>query len=84
VTGPLAMTGHEPNHAALRHWAGLRALADRHGIVLVADEVITAFGRLGEWFGVSRCGGAPDLDILADVLTAASAEPVMAASEAVA
>ena len=31
------------------YWQGLRELADRHGILLVADEVITGFGRLGEW-----------------------------------
>ena len=34
------------------YWQGLRELADRYGILLVADEVITGFGRLGEWFGV--------------------------------
>ena len=34
------------------YWPGLRELADRYGILLVADEVISGFGRLGEWFGV--------------------------------
>ena len=32
------------------YWAGLRELCDRYGIALVADEVITGFGRIGEWF----------------------------------
>ena len=36
------------------YWAGLRELADRYGIALVADEVITGFGRIGEWFAAAR------------------------------
>jgi adenosylmethionine-8-amino-7-oxononanoate aminotransferase len=42
------------------YWEGLRELADRYGFLLVADEVITAFGRLGEWFGSTRVGARPD------------------------
>ena len=43
------------------YWPGLRALCDKYGIALVADEVITGFGRIGEWFASSRYGVAPDL-----------------------
>ena len=43
------------------YWAELRAICDRHGILLVADEVINSFGRLGRWFGVEREGVVPDL-----------------------
>ena len=43
------------------YWQGLREIADRHGILLVSDEVICGFGRLGEWLGVERYGVAPDL-----------------------
>lgn len=43
------------------YWAELRRICDRTGILLVADEVINAFGRLGEWFGVSREAVVPDL-----------------------
>ena len=43
------------------YWQALRAICDRHGILLVADEVINAFGRLGTWFGVERYGVVPDL-----------------------
>jgi adenosylmethionine-8-amino-7-oxononanoate aminotransferase len=53
------------------YWAGLREIADRHGILLVADEVITGFGRLGEWFGVDRLGVVPDLITTAKGLTSA-------------
>ena len=52
------------------YWAGLRELADRYGFLLVADEVITAFGRLGEWFGGVKYGAQPDIITLAKGLTA--------------
>ncbi|WP_436701122.1 aspartate aminotransferase family protein [Nocardioides sp. BYT-33-1] len=41
--------------------AGVRALCDEHGIVLVADEVMAGFGRCGEWFAVDHWGVTPDL-----------------------
>ncbi len=41
--------------------AGVRELCDRHGIVLIADEVMVGFGRVGEWFAVDRWGITPDL-----------------------
>jgi len=55
------------------YWEGLRELADRYGFLLVADEVITAFGRLGEWFGSTRVGASPDLITVAKGLTSAYA-----------
>ena len=55
------------------YWAGLRSLADRYGIALVADEVITGFGRFGEWFASTRYGPAPDVITLAKGITAAYA-----------
>ena len=55
------------------YWAGLRSLADRYGIALVADEVITGFGRFGEWFAVSRYGPAPDVITVAKGITSAYA-----------
>jgi adenosylmethionine-8-amino-7-oxononanoate aminotransferase len=55
------------------YWAALRELADRYGILVVADEVITAFGRLGEWFGSSRYDARPDLITCAKGLSAAYA-----------
>ena len=55
------------------YWQGLREICDRYGILLAADEVITGFGRLGEWFGVSRYGVSPDLLTLAKGLTSAYA-----------
>jgi adenosylmethionine-8-amino-7-oxononanoate aminotransferase len=55
------------------YWPGLRQIADRYGILLVADEVITGCGRLGEWFGVTRYGATPDLITIAKGLTSAYA-----------
>lgn len=55
------------------YWEGLRELCDRHGILLVSDEVICGFGRLGEWFGAQRLGYEPDMITFAKGLTAAHA-----------
>ncbi len=41
--------------------AGLRKLCDQHGAYLIFDEVICAFGRLGEWFGAIAFGVTPDM-----------------------
>jgi putrescine aminotransferase len=43
------------------YWPEIQRICDQYGILLVADEVITAFGRLGEWFGSTRFGMRPDL-----------------------
>jgi len=43
------------------YWPEIQRICDEYGILLVADEVITAFGRLGEWFGSEHYGIRPDL-----------------------
>jgi beta-alanine--pyruvate transaminase len=47
----------------------LRALCDKHGILLIFDEVITGFGRLGSFFGSERVGVTPDILTMAKGLT---------------
>ena len=43
------------------YWEGLRRIADKYQVVLISDEVINGFGRLGEWF-VAQCFGIqPDI-----------------------
>jgi len=43
------------------YWPEIRRICDENDILLVADEVITGFGRLGAWFGSSRFGIVPDI-----------------------
>lgn len=49
----------------------LQKLLDRHDILLIADEVITGFGRTGQWFGSGTYGLRPDIVSLAKGLTSA-------------
>ena len=55
------------------YFAGVREICDRYGILLCADEVITAFGRLGYWFGSDRYDIQPDLITCAKGLSSAYA-----------
>ena len=48
---------------------GVRDLCDRHGILMVADEVMSGFGRTGEWFAVNHWGVVPDMISMAKGLT---------------
>ncbi|HEY5907114.1 MAG TPA: aminotransferase class III-fold pyridoxal phosphate-dependent enzyme [Vicinamibacteria bacterium] len=50
---------------------GLRQICDRHGILLIADEVMSGFGRTGKWFAVDHWGVVPDLITMAKGLTSA-------------
>ena len=48
---------------------GLRRLCDEHGALLIFDEVICGFGRLGTWWGSQRYGVQPDLTTFAKAVT---------------
>lgn len=58
------------------YWRALRELADRHGIVLVADEVQCGMGRTGKLWAVDHLGAAPDL--LATAKSLGSGMPIAA------
>jgi adenosylmethionine-8-amino-7-oxononanoate aminotransferase len=67
------------------YFQGVRAICDRYGILLVADEVITGFGRLGSWFASERYDIRPDLVTCAKGLSSAYASiGAVIASDAVA
>jgi adenosylmethionine-8-amino-7-oxononanoate aminotransferase len=55
------------------YFQGVRAICDEYGILLCADEVITGFGRLGEWFGSTKYDIRPDLITSAKGLSSAYA-----------
>jgi taurine--2-oxoglutarate transaminase len=50
---------------------GVRALCDRYGILMIADEVMAGFGRTGAWFSVDHWKVVPDLVTMAKGLTSA-------------
>ena len=68
LTEPLQGAGgvHPPEPGYLE---GLRRLCDRHGALLIFDEVVTGFGRLGTWFAADRYGVEPDLIVFAKAVT---------------
>jgi adenosylmethionine-8-amino-7-oxononanoate aminotransferase len=43
------------------YWPAIAEVCRRHGVLLVADEVMTGFGRTGRWFGVDHWGVRPDI-----------------------
>ena len=53
------------------YWQELRRICDDYGVLLCADEVINAFGRLGHWFGSERVGARPDMITFAKGVTSA-------------
>src|SRR5215470_10285927 len=50
---------------------GVRALCDKYGILMIADEVMSGFGRTGKWFAIEHWGVVPDLITMAKGLTSA-------------
>lgn len=48
---------------------GVRAICDKYGILMIADEVMSGFGRTGEWFAVDHWKVVPDLMTMAKGLT---------------
>jgi taurine--2-oxoglutarate transaminase len=47
------------------YWPMVRAICDKYEVVLIADEIMTAFGRTGKWFGMDNWGVVPDIMTLA-------------------
>ncbi len=53
------------------YWPRLREICDRHDVLLIADEVITGFGRTGRWFALEHWNVQPDLMTVAKAITSA-------------
>ena len=51
------------------YWRRIREICDAYGVLLIADEVVTGFGRTGRMFAISHSGVAPDLMTMAKGLT---------------
>lgn len=51
------------------YWKRIREIADKYGILLIADEVMSGFGRTGKWFGVDNHNVVPDIMCFAKGLT---------------
>ena len=47
------------------YWPAIAEVCARHGVLLIADEVMTGFGRTGRWFGLDHWGVRPDLLVAA-------------------
>ncbi|MGC8498501.1 MAG: aspartate aminotransferase family protein [Acidimicrobiales bacterium] len=52
------------------YWQRVREICDRYGVLLVSDEVICGFGRIGEWFGGIKYDYVPDIITVAKGITA--------------
>jgi adenosylmethionine-8-amino-7-oxononanoate aminotransferase len=55
------------------YWQRVREICDTYDVLLISDEVICAWGRLGHWFGCERYGYQPDIVTSAKALTSAYA-----------
>jgi adenosylmethionine-8-amino-7-oxononanoate aminotransferase len=55
------------------YWQRVREICDRHGVLLISDEVICSWGRLGEYFGAQRYDYMPDMITTAKGITSAYA-----------
>ena len=51
------------------YWPEIQRIVDKYGILLISDEVICAFGRLGHWFAYEKFGYRPDLITFAKAVT---------------
>ncbi len=54
------------------YWKGVKAIAEKYGILTIADEVMSGFGRTGKWFGIDHHEVSPDMMCMAKGLTGAA------------
>ncbi|GGN78681.1 aspartate aminotransferase family protein [Nocardia rhizosphaerihabitans] len=68
VAEPISMPAGSPMPAP-EYWPEVRRLLDRHGILWIADEVVTGFGRTGRMFAVEHWGADPDMLLMSKGVT---------------
>lgn len=51
------------------YWQKIKAIADKYGILIIDDEVMSGFGRTGKWFAIEHSGVVPDIICMAKGLT---------------
>jgi putrescine aminotransferase len=68
--GEPIMQAHGVQMPPARYWQRVREICDRYDVLLIADEVITGFGRTGTWFAMEHFGVEPDIMTMAKALTA--------------
>lgn len=51
------------------YWKKVKAIADKHGILTICDEVMSGFGRTGKWFGINHHDVEPDIMCMAKGMT---------------
>jgi putrescine aminotransferase len=64
------MQGNGVQIAPPSYFQRIREICDKHGVLWIDDEVITGFGRTGNWFAIERAGVVPDIMTFAKALTA--------------
>ncbi len=72
IAEPVSSSGYDA--AAVpgpEYWPMLREICDRYGVLLIADEVITGFGRTGRWFAVEHWDTVPDIMAIAKGISSA-------------
>ncbi|MEO6694512.1 MAG: aminotransferase class III-fold pyridoxal phosphate-dependent enzyme [Ignavibacteria bacterium] len=53
------------------YWKKVKEIADRYGLLIIDDEVMSGFGRTGKWFGIDNHGVEPDILCMAKGITSA-------------
>ncbi len=71
IMEPLQNAGGSLKPPTQEYFTGVRELCDKYGILMIADEVITGFGRLGRWFGSQHYGFQPDMIVFAKGIASA-------------
>lgn len=57
--------------ATAKYWTRTKEICEKYGVVLIADEVMSGFGRTGKWFGIDHYDVVPDIMVMAKGLTSA-------------